>query len=64
MSGLLCLVAWASRLSAAFGCFNKMRVGDQESFVEFEFKAREVDDSPQARAVSCSVIAKVKGGRP
>jgi hypothetical protein len=32
-----------------------MRVGDEQSFVEFEFKARESDGSPRAGDLACSV---------
>ena len=38
-----------------------MRVGDEESFIEFEFSAREAEDSPRAGDVAFSVSASSNG---
>jgi hypothetical protein len=38
-----------------------MRVGDEQSFVEFEFKASEAEGSPRAGDVACSVSASSDG---
>src|SRR6185295_11999854 len=38
-----------------------MRVGNEQSFVEFEFKQKEGEDSPRAGDVACSVSASCDG---